>query len=59
MHVLSSPFFSPPASSLLAQVDDQKIIFFEGLTIDYWPNGFSNGPGFEINFFYQILYHED
>lgn len=26
-------------------VDDAKIIFFEGLTIDYWPMGFSEGPG--------------
>jgi len=26
-------------------VDDEKIIFFEGLTIDYWPNGFTAGPG--------------
>ncbi len=26
-------------------VDDDKIIFFEGLTIDYWPNGFTQGPG--------------
>jgi endoglycosylceramidase len=26
-------------------VDDEKIIFFEGLTIDYWPGGFSEGPG--------------
>lgn len=26
-------------------VDDEKIIFFEGLTIDYWQNGFTQGPG--------------
>jgi hypothetical protein len=26
-------------------IDDEKIIFYEGLTIDYWPNGFSQGPG--------------
>lgn len=26
-------------------VDDEKIIFFEGLTIDYWQNGFTAGPG--------------
>jgi endoglycosylceramidase len=26
-------------------VDDEKIIFFEGLTIDYWQNGFTSGPG--------------
>eukprot|EP01036_Dinobryon_divergens_P030515 gene30515-39769_t len=29
----------------IRKVDDEKIIFFEGLTIDYWPNGFSEGPG--------------
>lgn len=29
----------------IRQIDDQKIIFFEGLTIDYWPNGFTQGPG--------------
>lgn len=26
-------------------VDDEKIIFFEGLTIDYWQSGFTQGPG--------------
>jgi len=26
-------------------VDEDHIIFFEGLTIDYWPNGFTQGPG--------------
>lgn len=26
-------------------VDNEKIIFFEGLTIDYWQNGFTQGPG--------------
>lgn len=25
--------------------DDEKIIFFEGLTIDYWRSGFTEGPG--------------
>jgi endoglycosylceramidase len=29
----------------IRKIDDQKIIFFEGLTIDYWPNGFDNAPG--------------
>lgn len=26
-------------------VDDEKIIFFEGLTIDYWQSGFTETPG--------------
>ena len=29
----------------IREVDDEKIIFYEGLTIDYWPSGFSQGPG--------------
>lgn len=29
----------------IREVDDEKIIFFEGLTIDYWQNGFTQGPG--------------
>lgn len=29
----------------IREVDDEKIIFFEGLTIDYFPNGFTEGPG--------------
>lgn len=29
----------------IREADDEKIIFFEGLTIDYWPNGFQQGPG--------------
>lgn len=28
-------------------VDNDKVIFFEGLTIDYWENGFTAGPGGE------------
>lgn len=31
--------------SAIRSIDDDHIIFFEGLTIDYWPNGFSSGPG--------------
>ena len=39
-------------------VDDQKIIFFEGLTIDYWPNGFSESPGGqEYNDRQALAYH--
>ena len=30
---------------IIRKVDDEKIIFFEGLTIDYWQNGFTQGPG--------------
>jgi len=29
----------------IREVDDDKIIFFEGLTISYWPTGFTAGPG--------------
>lgn len=29
----------------IRSVDPNKIIFFEGLTIDYWPNGFDEAPG--------------
>jgi endoglycosylceramidase len=29
----------------IRSIDDEHIIFFEGLTIDYWPSGFSEGPG--------------
>lgn len=25
--------------------DDEKLVFFEGLTIDYWASGFSQAPG--------------
>eukprot|EP00981_Chlorochromonas_danica_P009322 scaffold2613_cov159-Ochromonas_danica.AAC.9 len=39
-------------------VDDSKIIFFEGLTIDYWQNGFSAGPGgVEYNDRQALAYH--
>jgi len=39
-------------------VDDEKIIFFEGLTIDYWPNGFDQGPGgAEYNDRQALAYH--
>lgn len=31
--------------SRIREVDDDKIIFYEGLTIDYWPNGFTEAPG--------------
>jgi len=29
----------------IREVDDRKIIFFEGVTIDYWASGFSQVPG--------------
>ena len=29
----------------IREVDDEKIIFYEGLTIDYWPIGFQETPG--------------
>jgi len=29
----------------IREVDDHKIIFFEGVTIDYWQSGFSQVPG--------------
>lgn len=29
----------------IRQVDDRKIIFFEGMTTDYFPSGFSAAPG--------------
>lgn len=32
-------------SNMIRQVDDEKIIFFEGVTIDYWPSGFDSVPG--------------
>ncbi len=39
-------------------VDDEKIIFFEGLTIDYWPSGFTQGPGGEsYNDRQMLAYH--
>lgn len=42
----------------IRSVDDEKIIFFEGLTIDYWPIGFTSGPGgSEYNDRQAIAYH--
>mmetsp|Transcript_3259 Transcript_3259/g.4487 ORF Transcript_3259/g.4487 Transcript_3259/m.4487 type:complete len:530 (-) Transcript_3259:1604-3193(-) len=42
----------------IRKVDNQKIIFFEGLTIDYWPNGFTEGPGgVEYNDRQALAYH--
>jgi endoglycosylceramidase len=40
-------------------VDDEKIIFFEGLTIDYWPNAFTEGcpGGAEYNDRQAMAYH--
>ena len=32
-------------NSKIRLVDNNKIIFYEGLTIDYFPNGFTSGPG--------------
>jgi len=32
-------------TAMIRQVDDVKLIFFEGLTIDYWPSGFTKAPG--------------
>lgn len=43
-----SRFLQPMYESIAAkirQVDDEKIIFFEGVTIDYWPSGFDRVPG--------------
>ena len=34
-------------SKSIREVDENKIIFFEGVTIDYWPSGFSSVPGGE------------
>lgn len=31
--------------SYIRQVDTEKVIFFEGLTIDYFPSGFTETPG--------------
>ncbi len=30
---------------IIRTVDDEKIIFYEGVTIDYWQSGFTQGPG--------------
>jgi endoglycosylceramidase len=32
-------------AKMIREVDDEKIIFYEGLTIDYWPIGFQETPG--------------
>lgn len=29
----------------IREIDDEKVIFFEPLTIDYWPSGFETTPG--------------
>lgn len=43
----------------IREVDDEKIIFFEGLTIDYWPNAFTEGcpGGVEYNDRQALAYH--
>ncbi len=42
----------------IREVDDRKIVFFEGLTIDYWPSGFTQGPGgAEYNDRQALAYH--
>ena len=42
----------------IRSVDNEKIIFFEGLTIDYWQNGFEKGPGnSEYNDRQVLAYH--
>jgi len=42
----------------IRSVDNEKIIFFEGLTIDYWQNGFTAGPGdAEYNDRQVLAYH--
>ena len=35
--------------AMIRQVDAVKPVFFEGLTIDYWPSGFSAVPGGDAN----------
>lgn len=43
---------------VIREIDLQKIIFFEGLTIDFWPNGFEEGPGGpEFNDRQALAYH--
>jgi len=45
-------------NSMIRAVDDQTIIFFEGLTIDYWASGFTAAPGnAEFNDRQAISYH--
>jgi endoglycosylceramidase len=42
----------------IRKVDNNKIIFFEGLTIDYWQNGFTAAPGpAEYNDRQVLAYH--
>lgn len=42
----------------IRKIDSEKIIFFEGLTIDYWPNGFDAAPGpAEFNDRQALAYH--
>ncbi|RYH31967.1 hypothetical protein EON65_01505 [archaeon] len=42
----------------IRSVDDEKIIFFEGLTISYWRSGFTAGPGgVEYNDRQVMAYH--
>lgn len=42
----------------IRSVDDKKIVFFEGLTIDYWSSGFTAAPGgAEYNDRQAISYH--
>lgn len=45
-------------NTAIRAVDDEKIIFFEGLTIDYFPSGFTAGPGGEsYNSKQALAYH--
>lgn len=39
-----APMYDHIALSI-REVDNNKIIFFEGVTIDYWPSGFETVPG--------------
>ena len=60
-HYAEQEFLQPLYEYLhkeIRTVDDDKIIFFEGLTISYWPLGFSAGPGGEsYNDRQAIAYH--
>lgn len=43
---------------VIRSLDNEKIIFYEGLTIDYWENGFTSTPGGEEYNDRQVLaYH--
>jgi endoglycosylceramidase len=47
-HVTEKKYLQPMYQHVhkaIREVDDEKIIFFEGLTIDYWQNGFTESPG--------------